>query len=544
MIAKEYSDSSLFEPDPKLQSLINRIPGFIGRVTIAGAFIVLLGWILDLQLFTSLSPSWPSMKVNSVICLFLSAWALLKYHRYGEQAGKLQWQIPAVIVALVGLVTLCQYAFHVDLRIDEIFFEEIPDPPRTSHPGRMAPSSALSFFLLGISFFLLKHESKTFGHPIAHYLAMIVNLMALFTFLTYTFKAEEVFGITRFTQMAIHTSFFLILLSIGIFFLRLNHSLFSIILSQGPGGIVARWLTVSGVLIPIALGLLRVFGERRAFFPLAAGTALFTVLIIACFLFVAWGTALMVSKAEKDRLKLLKEKESLKAQDELRERFISIIAHDLRTPLTAAKMSAQMIERRLQDQEATKGYVNRIAKQLDRSDLMIRDLLDLKKISQGIPLIIQPEDIDLVEFSRNIITEMELIYGNIFLLDVRTRKIWGHWDRDFLRRMVENLLSNAVKYGIHGVPITLGLRSANEAVEISVHNQGKPIPEEDQKRLFELFRRTEAAEISGQQGWGIGLAIVSALTEAMDGKVSVKSTADYGTTFTVRLPQDTRPKKA
>jgi signal transduction histidine kinase len=80
----------------------------------------------------------------------------------------------------------------------------------------------------------------------------------------------------------------------------------------------------------------------------------------------------------------------------------------------------------------------------------------------------------------------------------------------------------------------------NGRLVLSVHNWGTPISKEDQKKLFELYERSDSAKKSNFSGWGIGLNIARALTEAQKGFIKIESSKPLGTTFTVELPMDTR----
>jgi signal transduction histidine kinase len=112
------------------------------------------------------------------------------------------------------------------------------------------------------------------------------------------------------------------------------------------------------------------------------------------------------------------------------------------------------------------------------------------------------------------------------------------WDGKCIRRAVENLCSNAAKYGSPHSEISVDLRRATgrNAVTIRVHNFGNPIPPAELPNLFGLFHRSRTAEASGNKGWGLGLTIVKALTEAHGGTVSVTSSAEAGTEFILNLP--------
>ena len=102
-----------------------------------------------------------------------------------------------------------------------------------------------------------------------------------------------------------------------------------------------------------------------------------------------------------------------------------------------------------------------------------------------------------------------------------------------------NLVSNAVKYGTPYSTIVIKLSASEDAVKIQINNSGDPISSEDQLTLFNQFNRSKSAE-KKDKGWGIGLALVKALVEAHHGTVSVHSTEEEGTTFTVEMPKDSR----
>jgi signal transduction histidine kinase len=106
---------------------------------------------------------------------------------------------------------------------------------------------------------------------------------------------------------------------------------------------------------------------------------------------------------------------------------------------------------------------------------------------------------------------------------------------------VENLVTNAVKYGSPDTLITVRISSHEARVILSVHNDGPPIPVEEQKGLFLPFRRSEAARASVQRGWGLGLALVRSVAEAHGGSIGLDSAPGTGTTFTIDVPQDARP---
>ena len=110
-------------------------------------------------------------------------------------------------------------------------------------------------------------------------------------------------------------------------------------------------------------------------------------------------------------------------------------------------------------------------------------------------------------------------------------------DADLLARAVENLLSNAIKYSPSGSTVTVAASNDEDAVFIEVSDQGYGIPEADLTRIFEKFYRVPRVEDAGVPGTGLGLALVREIAELHGGSVAVKSEANVGSTFTLRIPQ-------
>jgi PAS domain S-box-containing protein len=232
--------------------------------------------------------------------------------------------------------------------------------------------------------------------------------------------------------------------------------------------------------------------------------------------------------------------EQLQRERELRELFVSTLSHDLRTPLVAARMSAELLARQEAGGAAGPRLQQRVLENIDRLDGMIQSLLDANLIRAGQRLPISVAYCSLLESVQCVADELSTVHGDRFRIEA-PGDLPGYWDARFLRRIVENLLSNAVKYGDENAPVTIDLTEDGALVRISVHNEGEPISPEDQAVLFEPFRRASAGGSQGKRGWGIGLTLVRGAAEAHGGSVAVDSAPGRGTTFTVSLPRDARP---
>jgi PAS domain S-box-containing protein len=227
--------------------------------------------------------------------------------------------------------------------------------------------------------------------------------------------------------------------------------------------------------------------------------------------------------------------DQLRAEAEYREQFVATLTHDLRSPLATAKTAADLLEANPADPDKVKGWANKITSALSRTDRMIGDLLDARRVSAGEQLALGFDHIDLVPIVKEQIDELTARHGDRFRIEVEG-STKGFWSGDGLRRVVENLLSNAVKYGEPDGVITVRLRNVDGHVLLSVHNFGTLIPIQDQENLFRVFHRTPTAQKSGKPGWGIGLTLVKSIVEAHGGMVKAESYPKEGTTFTVDLP--------
>ena len=218
------------------------------------------------------------------------------------------------------------------------------------------------------------------------------------------------------------------------------------------------------------------------------------------------------------------------------EQFVSTLSHDMRNPLFIARASAEMIGKNPTNIELNRNFAEKIIENIDRANQMIQDLLDSNRIRSGAKLTVIKSECDLGKMISLVSEDLSQIYGKKFVVTC-SESLVGQFDCNGIRRAIENLVTNAVKYGDAKKPITLSAKQNDYEIHIKVHNFGNPIPLKDQATLFDHFHRSESAQLSGQHGWGIGLTLVKGITEAHDGRVDVKSSANEGTTFSLILPK-------
>jgi signal transduction histidine kinase len=249
----------------------------------------------------------------------------------------------------------------------------------------------------------------------------------------------------------------------------------------------------------------------------------------------------LLDKEKLERKRLQKALDKLEAERSVREQFVATLTHDLRSPLTAIKMTAQLLMRRSPDPETLVSQCTKIIASTNRADKMIRDLLDVSLLRVGQKLPVEKVTCNLAQAIREITEDFISVHGDRITAQVQEIPVAASVDCGSLRRALDNLVQNAIKYGQQDGEITISMRMKAESVEIAVHNLGNPIPEAARKNLFDSFMRAPDVKGSGKPGWGLGLALVRGVAEAHGGTVEVESTAGFGTRFILRLPVLLRP---
>ena len=220
--------------------------------------------------------------------------------------------------------------------------------------------------------------------------------------------------------------------------------------------------------------------------------------------------------------------------NEMRQKLLSILAHDLRNPITTALLGVSVMESG--DRNGNFEKVKGLAKSsLKRALDLIEGLLDTVSIEAGEGMTITFSEVDLMEYVKSLHFEASEVYTNEIELQVEGEEdITGIFDGAMIRRVLENFVSNAIKYGERNTPVKIKVKNEDEYVSISVHNHGKPIPEDKKEEIFR-FLKTAGNGKTGVKSWGIGLALVKAVVEAHHGRLYVESSRKEGTVFEIVL---------
>jgi two-component system phosphate regulon sensor histidine kinase PhoR len=220
----------------------------------------------------------------------------------------------------------------------------------------------------------------------------------------------------------------------------------------------------------------------------------------------------------------------------LRRDFVANASHELKTPVAAVRALAETLQTALpEDPETGRRFAERIGREAERLDVLVRDLLDLSRVERGT---LDVEPVDLVGLAK------EVTGGYADLAEERRVKLRTELradvsirgDRAQLGLLLSNLLDNALRHTPAKGSICVRLDTTESRAVLQVADTGEGIPASELPRVFERFYRVDKARVRRTGGTGLGLAIVRHVAEAHGGTVRVDSELGRGSTFTVALP--------
>ena len=214
--------------------------------------------------------------------------------------------------------------------------------------------------------------------------------------------------------------------------------------------------------------------------------------------------------------------------------FFTAVGHDLLQPLHAARLSLSALGE-IHDDQQHKRLIGQADHALSTIEELLRTILDLSKLESGaLKPLLQP--IGVMDLFRSVLVDIEPIALEKGLeLSMRTPDVGIISDPLMLRRILQNLLANAVQYTERG-RVLLASRRRGEQVRIDVCDTGPGIAASEQTKIFEEFQRGAAGQRSNAGGFGIGLAIIARMAEALGHRIELRSEAGRGTRFSVYVP--------
>ncbi|MBV9126358.1 MAG: methyl-accepting chemotaxis protein [Planctomycetes bacterium] len=307
--------------DPQLAARLRSASQVAAALVVVTGVLVLVGWVLDIDVLRSILPNYVAMKANTAIGFTLAGLALwLRREELGTGGTLHLARGCALVVLLIGFLTLCEYLFSQDLGIDQLLFVDRTTVVGSAPLGRMAAVTATAFLLTGLALLLLDVERPRGVWP-AQFLSLAVGLLALVGLVGYVYRVTSYYTLARFTQMAIHTVTAFLLLCAGLLCARPERGLMAVISMRSAGGTVARRLLPAAILVPLVVGWLRARGQELDLFDRDLGAALVVVVCMVFFAGLTWWNAAFVHRTDLERRRA--EEQGRQLNDQLRQEAVA-----------------------------------------------------------------------------------------------------------------------------------------------------------------------------------------------------------------------------
>lgn len=555
---------------------LSNISEFLSIILIIAGIVFLMGWLFNVPILKSPDALFSTIKSNAALCFVfigISLW-LLQNKRINQRNVKIA-KILAVIVTVVGLLTLIEHLTGINFGIDQILFNEIPGALNTSSPNRMAFTVALNLVLVGSAILVIDKNIKI-GWPLFQLIIIVEGLMTFLAGLGYLYGASNLYMVYNYTGMAIYAALILGLIFFAVVFMRPDKGFIGLLMDEGPGSVLGRAIMPVVITIPILFGLLYLLGLNKGFYDNGLGSALLvfsTVMVITTLLWISIisinKTDLKRQKAEEQRQNLLEKTqqfaeelevsneelqataeelqvsneelqattEELQAANEELQQFAHVASHDLQEPLRNIASFTQLLERRYRgkfDSDADE-FMDHIVNGSKRMQILINDLLEYTRLETNekkFKLINLEEVIEDTLFNLKVlINENNAEITHDMLPEIRG-------DKTQLTLLFQNLIGNAIKFKKTDETPKIYI-SAHEDEEdneyvFSVSDNGIGIDPQYVERIFVIFQRLHTRR--EYSGTGIGLAICKKIVERHGGRIWVESELGKGSTFYFTIP--------
>lgn len=228
-------------------------------------------------------------------------------------------------------------------------------------------------------------------------------------------------------------------------------------------------------------------------------------------------------------------------------RYIGMVAHDLRNPIGVAGSFSEILIDDLDSipKETQLEYLEHINASCDFSLNLIRDFLDVSKIEAGI-FELNVSELEYLSFVKKSIVHEEILARNKsqeIIIKSDSTSILASFDQNKIQQILNNLLSNAIKYSFPNTKIVIDISDNDDEIVTKIIDQGQGIPAEELQKLFTPFQTTSVKATANEKSTGLGLAIVKKIIEAHNGKIWVESEVEKGSTFYFTLPRITEDPK-
>lgn len=561
----------------------------VSAVVLGG--LILLNRLLHDTAWHNLLPAVITTRPNTAIGLILCGVSLwLNRREHLPKLSHFASRACALLVALLGLLTLGEYFFGWNPGIDQLLVHDLSG---AEQPGRIAYVTAVNFSLIGIGLLLLDLELR-YAPNTSQLLAVTALCISSLAFIGYIYKFPAFYGMATFYPrigMARCAALGFVVLGFGLLCARPASGMMRIILSDTAGGFILRRMLPVPILVPVTAGLIQAFAQHFGMADKSLLAWLFSSANIFIFTLLFWWSANVLyqtdlrRRAAEDQLRLLnielegrvtsrtaqlantnqellsENAERRRAEDEIRklnttleervvertaqinaackelEAFSYSVSHDLRAPLRAIRNYCELLtEDAPQLPEPGPSHLAAMQRNVAKMEALIQDLLTFSHVNHQ-PLVKQRVGVD--QLARETFEELRPeTAGRKIDLAIQPQ-LAAYADPALLKQVFVNLLSNAIKFTRQRDPalIQVGQKPADNhgPGAFFVQDNGAGFDMEQADRLFGVFQRLHHKE--DFEGTGLGLAIVQNIILRHGGRVWTNSAVDKGATFFFTLPE-------
>ncbi|MDE1462751.1 sensor histidine kinase [Spartinivicinus poritis] len=536
------------------QLVLNTIVFSAATLSLLLGIVVLIGWHTKTVMLIQLLPTLVPMQYNTALGFILCGIALY----FVSKNSLLMGTITGGIAGIIGFLTLIQYIFGTDIGLDELFITHYITV-ETSHPGRMAPNTAICFSLFAVACILYTLNIRKI--QLSGVLTTIIFSLGFTALIGYLIDIKIAYSWGKYTQMAVHTAVGFMLLGIGFtalswlrefayndqaavkipplmtgYAVALAIALFFIDLNL-PLGVAAAVIYILLVLyswfipshqatyiLALVASTLLIFG----YFFSQPGSPTWIVVINRCLAFMAiWVTAYLLIKIK------LKEVE-LKARNHELEQFAYIASHDLQEPLRTIMSYSELITTRYNKilDETGKKSLDFIAQSSNHMSMLIKGLLDYSRIGfNKKPSLVNCNTL-LESIQDDLHPVIQIASATLEVSELPTIK--GYPAE--LQMLFESLISNAIKFRRHSVQpkVKVFAYKENNCWKFIVQDNGIGIEDNVKNKIFVIFQRLHKR--NEYEGIGIGLACCKKVVDLHKGQIWVDSNPDKGSSFSFTIP--------
>lgn len=258
-------------------------------VVLIVGLLVLAGWIFDIPELKAIVPGLATMKPNTAVAFFLAGMALWLFQDELIRRWKRRLALGcSFTVSVIGLLTLMEYLWGWNLRIDQLLFRDVPQDAEALAPGRMSFTTALSFYMVGVALLLVKAGNGR-NRLFVQTLTLATLAVSLLALVGYAYGVQSLYRVAPYGSMALHTAIMFLVLCLGILCACPRCWLTAAIFGTDAGGVAAWHWVGASIGIPFFLGWLGLAGLKAGFYDSVFGVALVTVgTMVALAVAVLW----------------------------------------------------------------------------------------------------------------------------------------------------------------------------------------------------------------------------------------------------------------